>query len=94
MKKFLFVRSKVGDIYVKEKMKKLNFNLGGEQSSHIILGKCCHNWGWFVSCIRDFILLRKKERQVSYLIVFKPLPQVLENIIVKDKNVIDKKNVK
>ena len=34
-----FIRSKVGDRYVKEKMKKLNFNLGGEQSGHIILGK-------------------------------------------------------
>ena len=38
-KKIKFFRSKVGDRYVKEKMKKLNFNLGGEQSGHIILGK-------------------------------------------------------
>ena len=37
--KIKFFRSKVGDRYVKEKMKKLNFNLGGEQSGHIILGK-------------------------------------------------------
>ena len=37
--KIRFYRSKVGDRYVKEKMKKLNFNLGGEQSGHIILGK-------------------------------------------------------
>ena len=35
--KIRFSRSKVGDRYVKEKMKKLNFNLGGEQSGHIIL---------------------------------------------------------
>ena len=37
--KIKFYRSKVGDRYVKEMMKKLNFNLGGEQSGHIILGK-------------------------------------------------------
>ena len=37
--KIKFLRSKVGDRYVKEKMKKFNFNLGGEQSGHIILGK-------------------------------------------------------
>ena len=37
--KIRFSRSKVGDRYVKEKMKKLNYNLGGEQSGHIILGK-------------------------------------------------------
>jgi len=37
--KIKFYRSRVGDRYVKEMMKKLNFNLGGEQSGHIILGK-------------------------------------------------------
>ena len=34
-----FLRSDVGDRFVKEKMQKNNFNLGGEQSGHIILGK-------------------------------------------------------
>ena len=34
-----FLRANVGDRYVKEKMQKNNFNLGGEQSGHIILGK-------------------------------------------------------
>ena len=37
VQKIHFSRSKVGDRYVKEKMKKLSFNLGGEQSGHIIL---------------------------------------------------------
>ena len=37
--KIKFIRANVGDRYVKEKMQKNNFNLGGEQSGHIILGK-------------------------------------------------------
>ena len=37
--KIKFIRADVGDRYVKEKMQKNNFNLGGEQSGHIILGK-------------------------------------------------------
>ena len=37
-KKIKFIE-KVGDRYVKEKMQNNNFNLGGEQSGHIILGK-------------------------------------------------------
>ena len=41
--KIKFSRSKVGDRYVKEKMKKLNFNLGGEQSGHIFR-KICNHW--------------------------------------------------
>ena len=34
-----FIRANVGDRYVKEVMQKKQFNLGGEQSGHIILGK-------------------------------------------------------
>ena len=34
-----FLRANVGDRYVKELMQKKKFNLGGEQSGHIILGK-------------------------------------------------------
>jgi phosphoglucosamine mutase len=37
--KIKFIRANVGDRYVKEQMQKNNFNLGGEQSGHIILGK-------------------------------------------------------
>ena len=42
-----FLRSNVGDRYVKEKMKK--FNLGGEQSGHIILGKFATTDGLLVA---------------------------------------------
>ena len=59
--KISFVRSKVGDRYVKEKMKKLNFNLGGEQSGHIILGKFATTGDGLLVASRDFISLRKKK---------------------------------
>ena len=36
--KIRFIRAKVGDKHVKEQMKKKRFNIGGEQSGHIILG--------------------------------------------------------
>ena len=42
--KIRFSRSKVGDRYVKEKMKKLNYNLGGEQSGPYYFRKICNNW--------------------------------------------------
>ena len=38
-KNIKFIRSDVGDRYVKEVMQRKKFNLGGEQSGHIILGK-------------------------------------------------------
>ena len=92
--KIKFFRSKVGDRYVKEKMKKLNFNLGGEQSGHIILRKICNNWRWFNGSFRSFFSLRKGKKASNLLNVFKPLPQILENIIVKDKNIINKSKCK
>jgi Phosphomannomutase len=93
-KKIKFLRSKVGDRYVKEKMKKLNFNLGGEQSGHIILGKFATTGDGLMVALEVLFSLRKGKKASELLNVFKPLPQVLENINVKDKNVINKPKCK
>ena len=71
-------------------MKKLNFNLGGEQSGHIILGKICNNRRRSACGFRSFIFFKKKKKASKLLNVFKPLPQILENVTVKDKNIINK----
>ena len=87
--KIKFYRSKVGDRYVKEKMKKLNFNLGGEQSGHIILGKFATTGDGLLVALEVLFSLRKGIKASKLLSVFKPLPQVLENVTVKDKNIIN-----
>ncbi len=84
-----FYRSKVGDRYVKEKMKKFNFNLGGEQSGHIILGKFATTGDGLLVALEVLFSLRKGIKASKLLSVFKPLPQILENISVKDKNIIN-----
>ena len=86
--KIKFFRSKVGDRYVKEKMKKLNFNLGGEQSGHIILGKFATTGDGLLVALEILFSLRKRNKASELLNLFKPLPQVLENIFVKDKEII------
>tara|TARA_Y100001935_G_C17308556_1_gene514060 strand:- start:3499 stop:4830 length:1332 start_codon:yes stop_codon:yes gene_type:complete len=83
-----FIRSKVGDRYVKEKMKQQNFNLGGEQSGHIILGKFATTGDGLLVALEVLFSLRKNKRASELLNVFSPLPQILENITVKDKEVI------
>ena len=88
--KIKFYRSKVGDRYVKEKMKKLNYNLGGEQSGHIILGKFATTGDGLLVALEVLFSLRKRKKASKLLNVFKPLPQILENIVVKDKNIINK----
>ena len=92
--KIKFSRSKVGDRYVKEKMKKLNFNLGGEQSGHIILGKFATTGDGLLVALEVLFSLRKGKKASSLLNVFKPLPQVLENVTVKDKSVINRAKCK
>ncbi len=89
-KEIKFFRSNVGDRYVKEKMKKLNFNLGGEQSGHIILGKFATTGDGLMVALEVLFSLRKGKKASELLNVFKPLPQILENVEVKDKNIINK----
>ncbi|HIF62223.1 MAG TPA: phosphoglucosamine mutase [Candidatus Pelagibacter sp.] len=88
--KINFFRSQVGDRYVKEKMKKLNFNLGGEQSGHIILGKFATTGDGLMVSLEVLFSLRKGKKASHLFNLFKPLPQILDNIIVKDKNIINK----
>ena len=76
--KIKFFRSKVGDKYVKEKMKKFNFNLGGEQSGHIILGKFATTGDGLMVALEVLFSLRKRKKASKILNVFKPLPQILE----------------
>ncbi len=89
-----FLRSKVGDRYVKEKMKKQNFNLGGEQSGHIILGKFATTGDGLLVALEVLFSLRKKRKASKLLNVFKPMPQILENVTVKNKDVIKKNKCK
>jgi len=89
-----FIRADVGDRYVKEKMKKYRYNLGGEQSGHIILGKFATTGDGLLVALEILFSLRKGKKASELFNVFKPVPQVLENIIVKDKNIINHSKTK
>ena len=83
-----FVRAKVGDRYVKEKMRKYKYNLGGEQSGHIILGKFATTGDGLLVALEVLYSLRKKKKASELFSVFESVPQILENVLVKDKNII------
>ena len=92
--KIKFIRANVGDRYVKEKMQKNNFNLGGEQSGHIILGKFATTGDGLLVALEVLFALRKRKKASNFFNIFKKIPQILENIIVKDKNIIKNVDVK
>ena len=89
-----FLRANVGDRYVKEKMQKNNFNLGGEQSGHIILGKFATTGDGLLVALEILFSLRKGKKASEFLNMFDQTPQILENIVVKDKNIINSLNCK
>ena len=60
--KIKFIRTNVGDRYVKEKMKKNNFNLGGEQSGHIILGKFATTGDGLLVALEVLFAIRKGKK--------------------------------
>ena len=92
--KIKFLRADVGDRYVKEKMKINKFNLGGEQSGHIILGKFATTGDGLLVALEILFSLRKGKKASKFFNVFKQTPQILESIEVKDKNIIDNVNCK
>jgi len=90
--KINFIRSNVGDRYVKEKMQKYKFNLGGEQSGHIILGKFATTGDGLLVALEILFSMRKGKKASQLFDLFKPTPQILENVIVKNKSVINSTN--
>ena len=93
-KKIKFFRSNVGDRYVKELMQKKKFNLGGEQSGHIILGNFATTGDGLLVALEILFSLRKGKKASELFSIFRPTPQVLENISVKDKSIISSKKCK
>ena len=89
-----FLRSDVGDRFVKEKMQKNNFNLGGEQSGHIILGKFATTGDGLLVALEVLFSLRKGKKASIFFDTFKKTPQILENIDVKDKSITKNINIK
>jgi len=89
-----FIRANVGDRYVKEKMQKNNFNLGGEQSGHIILGKFATTGDGLLVALEVLFSLRKGNRASIFFKTFNKTPQILKNIEVKNKNIIASKEIK
>lgn len=75
------VRTKVGDRYVSEKMREGDFNLGGEQSGHIILGDYSTTGDGIACALQVLSIMKKSGKKISELSnIYESVPQKLENI--------------
>ncbi len=80
-------RTPVGDRYVVERMRKEGYNVGGEQSGHIILSDYTTTGDGLISALQVLACVVEKGRPVSEICNrFEPLPQVLRNVRYKQTN--------
>jgi phosphoglucosamine mutase len=74
-------RTPVGDRYVTEHMRKHGFNVGGEQSGHIVLSDFTTTGDGLVSALQVLACVVSTGKPVSQVCHrFDPLPQVLMNV--------------
>jgi phosphoglucosamine mutase len=75
------VRTQVGDRYVLEAMRERGFNVGGEQSGHIILSDHSTTGDGLIAALQVLACLVEDGRPASELLhQFDPLPQLLKNV--------------
>ena len=89
------VRTQVGDRNVVEKMREGGYNLGGEQSGHIIMSDYSTTGDGLLAALQVLALLRASGEPASKVLnMFTPLPQVLKNVRFMDGQPLDDASVK
>ncbi|MDO9425433.1 MAG: phosphoglucosamine mutase [Methylobacterium sp.] len=74
-------RTAVGDRYVLEHMREHGYNLGGEQSGHIIMSDYATTGDGLVAALQLLSVVKRSDRPVSEVChCFDPLPQILRNV--------------
>jgi len=74
-------RTKVGDRYVVEHMRAHGFNVGGEQSGHIVLSDFSTTGDGLLSALQVLACLKRQDKPASELLAkFEPVPQLLKNV--------------
>jgi phosphoglucosamine mutase len=74
-------RAQVGDRYVIEQMQKGNYNIGGEQSGHIVLSDFSPTGDGLIAALQVLAVLAAEGKPASEVAhLYEPLPQVLESV--------------
>lgn len=82
------IRTQVGDRYVAEAMRSGGYNVGGEQSGHIIFGDYNTTGDGIIAALQILAVVMEEKKKVSEVCQkFTPYPQILRNIRYKGKKV-------
>ena len=89
------LRTNVGDRYVVEAMRKFGYNLGGEQSGHIVMTDYATTGDGLMAALQFLNALVESKCTSSELIkVFEPMPQLLRNVKLNNSESLDNLKVK
>jgi phosphoglucosamine mutase len=89
------MRTPVGDRYVLERMRNDGYNVGGEQSGHIILSDYTTTGDGLVAALQVLAVVKRRNKPVSEVCHrFEPLPQVLKNVRFKAGKPLENAGVK
>jgi len=85
------VRTPVGDRYVVEEMRRKSYNLGGEQSGHLIFLDHATTGDGMVAGLQLLAIMLREQKPLSQLAgnIMTRVPQVLKSFAVKEKTPID-----
>ncbi|HVG58601.1 MAG TPA: phosphoglucosamine mutase [Hyalangium sp.] len=79
-------RARVGDRYVVEEMRKHGYNLGGEQSGHLLFLDHSTTGDGTLAALQLLAVMCRQGKPLSELAsIFEPVPQTLLNVVVKEK---------
>ncbi|MEL7519036.1 MAG: phosphoglucosamine mutase, partial [Pseudomonadota bacterium] len=88
-------RTKVGDRYVLERMKEGGFNVGGEQSGHMILLDHGTTGDGTVAALQVLASLVRSGKPASEILhLFDPVPQLLKNVRYDGGTPLERESVK
>ena len=79
--------AQVGDRYVVERMRADGYNLGGEQSGHLILGEHSTTGDGLVAALQVCAAVVAEKAPTSHVMhLFEPMPQLLKNVRLADRS--------
>jgi len=88
-------RTRVGDRYVVEYMRQHHFNVGGEQSGHIVLSDFATTGDGLVAALQVLACVKRMGRPVSEVCHrFDPVPQILRNVRIGANKPLEDKKVR
>jgi phosphoglucosamine mutase len=94
-KNLKLVRTRVGDRYVVDYMREHDYNVGGEQSGHIVLADFATTGDGLVAAQQVLACVKRMDRPVSEVCHrFDPVPQILRNVRISSGQPLEDIQVK